>query len=112
MIDIEKLKKEKVSIVNTLDQDMTKGMANKIKKRLSFLIDCIRYLESHPTEEFLKKEQDRLAKRIVLLKAGFKDWLPDKQYDTEKKQQIAYYKECKIPSLNNHLKTIKFLLQS
>lgn len=77
-------------------------------KRLQFLKVCKMYLETNPSEDFIKKEKSRLSKRIQLLRDGYSGY---KAKDPDpKKWKSEYNKATGLNQLNVQLRTINFLL--
>lgn len=70
------------------------------------------YLETSPTEEFLKSEKSRLARIIKGKEDGYDYWLrnvcPD--HVETKKRKALFSKENNLSELKRHLKNVKFLL--
>jgi hypothetical protein len=79
-----------------------------ISKRMVFLRICLRYLETQPTRDYLKQEEDRLSRRVELIEkaknAKFDGVIPTKE------QVKAFYTEMNISHAKNHLKNVRFLL--
>lgn len=81
----------------------------RLERRIAYLNECCLYLHTNPTDEFLIKEEQRLAKRINLLVEAFKplDHLPKSTVSAMRKK---YETEVGIPDLRRHYKNILFLL--
>jgi hypothetical protein len=108
---ISTLEKERDSILATTKNDYEKPSRYKAAvKRLKYLNDCIKYLQSSPDKEFLVKEIQRLEKRIQLINDSFNAWVPVKDYENEKAKQTDYNKMHHVKDLKTHLKTLNYLL--
>ncbi len=84
------------------------SIINRLKKRLQFLATCKNYIESKPTEEFVKKEVTRLENKINLLTAGF---IKPENIDNKTLAKIKseYDSEMGIKKLRNQLRTLRYL---
>src|ERR1700721_1062937 len=110
MIEINKVTGE----ISALRRDLyraaaTKYEKNKIKKKIQFLTTIVRYLETFPSEEFIKTEISRLNKRVSMVKDQFKDYVRSKYFEKEKDKLKAYLKECGVPKLKLQLKALRFI---
>ena len=78
------------------------------RKRIKFLDTCKAYLADMPSEDFLRKERDRINNRIRLISDGYEYW---KSYQTKEKNTIDDYNtQMGVDDLMLQLKTILFLL--
>lgn len=91
-----------------------KAHEKRLRKKIPFLKTCIMYLESSPTEAFVKKELDRIETKINLRMSQF----PLDQYQksdmplTEvNKLKKAHEKKYEIPHLREQVRTLRFLLK-
>ncbi|MET7253441.1 hypothetical protein [Dyadobacter fermentans] len=85
------------------------------KKRIEYLNECVLYLETSPTEEFLEREVKRLEANIVYIDKQFDKWLSRQHFSAQaphqrQKSKKTFEKESGIPKLRQQLKTIEFLL--
>ena len=113
MLDINKVTQEISNCLSSMDNDgLTKGQISKVKNRINFLKIVIRYLESGPSTEFLKKEISRLTNRIQLINDQFADYLPTQYFEKEKDKLKHYLKECGVPKLKIQLKALRFIYNS
>jgi uncharacterized protein YlaN (UPF0358 family) len=72
-----------------------------------FLKSCKKYVETQPSQEYLKKEEDRLSQRLKLIDLELKKQFTDKIPKEAKKEHDKIWGTTKIKS---HLKNIQFLL--
>jgi hypothetical protein len=78
------------------------------RKRITFLNTCKAYLKDMPSEDFLRKERDRINNRVKLISEGYDYW---KSCQMKGKNSIDdYNKEMGVSDLMLQLKTIYFLL--
>lgn len=91
-----------------------KSMLSKTKKRIEFLRLCKSYLESNPSEEFLKKDEERILNRMKLIHEGFDAWLKNGEEKPKVKKRedlkTIYEKKMDMPSLREKLATLKYIL--
>ena len=80
-----------------------KRAAKRLRRKVSYLRICLKYIETNPTVEFMKKEQDRICNRIN----KFIDLYDINQHGNKK----GYEKEMGIPKLRKQLSLINFLLK-
>lgn len=86
---------------------VTKRERTKIGNRVVFLKMCLLYLESGATEEFVRKEYDRLHNKVRLIDEGY-DYF--KLFCAAEDPRHEYELETGLPRLKEQLKTIEFLL--
>lgn len=110
MIDPKKVLQEISDKMTELEHTDTKGKITKVKNRIEFLRMVFRYLESTPNDEFLKAEIDRIQNRILLIKQGYKKWIPNKYFVKEKEKFDEYLKEMGQPKLQQQYSAIRFIL--
>jgi hypothetical protein len=100
-----------ISVIEQLKEsdfdEMKPAKKKAVFNRINFLITCQRYLESKPSEDFLRKEESRLSRRIDLIDKGLHAYC---QSSVSKSAKRDYEKENGIPTLKEQLKTIKYLL--
>ena len=85
---------------------------NRARKQLEFLRFCRKYLETNPSEDFLKAELESLYHRVDYLNDAYEDYIKNNpEYINEPNPSQKYKKEMNFPQLNNQIKTIIFLLQ-
>ncbi len=82
----------------------------KHTNRARFLQMCVHYLETKPSEAFLKKELERINTRIYEIIKLFNCWATEKQFDTQEKKLSAYRKEMGIIELEKQVDALKFLI--
>jgi hypothetical protein len=91
---------------------IAKRIYNKLAKKNSELNTFLLYLETSPSEIFLKQEKDRLIKLIEAKEMNYAYWsatvCPD-DVDVKKRRQL-FNKEVGITKLKNQLQSITYLL--
>lgn len=84
----------------------------KLKKRLPVLLFLQQYLETAPTEEFLRKEVQRLSNRV---KEVMKMYVPlDPQHNMNaqiSKHKREFEKIWEIPKIKKQIEALKYLLK-
>ncbi len=111
-----------LSLLNISPKDETypeerkrKKEISACKKKLAFIKEMVLYLESQPTEEFIKAEAKKLKNRKSVIEAAF---LRDRINDSfnrmtlkdQTKAKKTYYSEMGIPKITTHLKSLNYLL--
>lgn len=112
--EAEDLNKKRLASTSVKDKYSLFKEVKKIKKKLSYINQIIRYLESGPTEEFLKKEQKRLEKEIEVIGGRFFVKFSNKTWPTltaEKLARAEFEKEYGAKKKKEQLKNIKFILK-
>lgn len=71
---------------------------------------CIRYVEQDPDKGFILREIARINNRIALICDGYKQWVPERVYPSEKAKETAYLKLMGIKELKAQLKTLQYLM--
>ncbi len=114
MITVQDIKREINEITDRvrLETDMRKSEKTKLKKRVGLLRKCILYLETNPTDDFLKKEIDRLENRISLIMALCPLGEPKAVAGSViKKMKIEYEKNHDIPKFREQVRVMRFLIK-
>lgn len=70
------------------------------------------YLKTNPTEEFVKKERDRVDNRLHQIDVLYIKWIPSEQFDSEKRKRKAYDKMHDVHKLLEQLKTLDYILNN
>lgn len=101
-----------VQITTAVKNEEKDSIVNRMKRRRDFLRVCVHYLESNPSEDFIKKEETRLENRINMY---MKEYQPLDETKSSKKEctahRVEYQKEMGIPKLRIQLKTLYYLLK-
>jgi len=89
------------------------------EKRQTFLNTIRLYLETNPSEAYLKKEAERLQNIIKSIRAGFDTYCkcnPDVSTDSSKEEiavaRAAYYRSKEYTKHRRHLKTTLYILNN
>jgi len=80
------------------------------KNRVAFLRQCVRYLETEPSQEFLDSEKERLKREVQVLENRYDNWL--ESVPKRKSSPNPYGAYCTEVNMNYHknqLKTLKYL---
>lgn len=99
---------EQLRTKNTLKEKFHKGVLKKIEA----LKTAKRYLETKPSETFLKSEYSRITEFIQSKQSQFERWKKDaapKNVDP-KKFPAMFAKEVGITLAKKQLKTVKYLI--
>lgn len=104
---IEKLiEKEKDYVLNaTGNSSFMKKVENRARKTIAFYRECIKYLETSPTIEFVKSEKQRISNLLSVI-----DQRTLEVYGG-KKERNEYRSEMGESKLKQQLYTLKFLLE-
>ena len=116
MKTIENLKSEKKSIIDSQpnrepQSKEGKKEYRKAKQRVSWLNDCILYLETFPEEEFLRKQKEQKQKELDHIDDSFEEWqnnTPRMLY--VKNARTVYNNLMGRQKVYNHLNTLEYLL--
>lgn len=120
MKTINQIKSDLIEVVNTLQEDkqkkvedrMKKSAATKLRKKIPFLKTCIMYVESGPSEQFVKKEIERIETKINLRMGLFiLDDYKEVDKKTVSKFKREHEKKYEIPHLREQVRTLRFLLK-
>jgi len=102
--DVSKSKDEK-------DQKKIKRMKSMVNKKTKFYKTCILYVESEPTEEYIKKQKAQVLVKMENIKKAFKDALSQSQYkEAFAKTEKSFEKELGMTKLKDQLKHLDFLI--
>ena len=81
----------------------------RISKYVSFYRDCITYLESNPTEEFLKKEIDRIKNMIEVKTMTYSIWFAMQNDMLMVEPMQRFKQDMEIDKLETQLFTLIYL---
>lgn len=88
------------------------AIVNRLKSKREKLIICFRYLQSNPTEEFIKTEIARLQNRIEKIDADIDKLIrPDAKPEAKKAVKKMYYKEYNVSKIEEQLSTLNYLYE-
>lgn len=96
-----------------MDYEAGESLRKKNGKRVSLLNKCIMYLETDPTEEFVKKQIKETFSTIQHLNEGFADWKngsEDMKSLTDPEARRIFSSETGLAKLKMQLKVLKFIL--
>ncbi|MDD4971930.1 MAG: hypothetical protein PHT07_21090 [Paludibacter sp.] len=80
-----------------------------IKKRLTFLRFCLKYIETNPSEECLKRQLNECEHQIAVYDSRFSDF--EARQVKELKNVRQYYDGINgIPKLKEQIRTVNFIL--
>lgn len=87
-----------------------KTAAKKLRKKLPVLRQCLKYLQSEPTETFVRNEISRIKTKIDL---RMREFVFDEKLDlyTIAKMKKEHRKKYEIGKLEEQLKTLNYLLK-
>ena len=82
------------------------GAVKKLKSRKEYLLTCIAYLNTNPTQEFIEKEKERLMNRNNKIMEG-----TPSGYGVTRKAKRDYEKLMDLPKIRLQMKTLQFISQ-
>lgn len=92
------------------DDKKSANAIRRLKGKLEYLKLCLLYIESKPSEEFVKKEKERLTNRINAFMELYK--VPESWGKTLKaRHKREYEKDMGVFKLRKQLSTIHFILK-
>lgn len=108
MRTLEQLKEEKARIISSQSYGEP---FDKAQKRVKWLSDCILYLESSPSEEFLIKKRDQKQKELDFIDKSFVEW----QVNTPgmlraQNAKSIYNKIMGRQNVSDHLNALEYIL--
>lgn len=110
MKTINELQKELDNIMQQDRSDLTPPQVSRLQSRAAYLRHCIYYLQTHPTEDFIRKESERLSNRISQFDVHYPLWVGPAGLD-DKQKRSTYEREMGYAKIKQQLKTLNFLLQ-
>jgi len=108
----EKYLKEQIEkIAHDCFHEREENALKVLMDRMSFAKNCLLYIQTNPSEEFLTKERDRINNRVDMLMKSYVG-LNETKNSVSKclKHKKDYEKEMGIPHLRKQLSTLNFLL--
>src|SRR5260221_14692039 len=99
MNKLSECNKEQKQHLETDREDKKTSELSRIRKLLQFLKTCIAYLESQPTEEFVKQEVKRIETRLDLINKEYDGWITAKVFKNDKEKLKGYLKDFDVPLL-------------
>lgn len=106
------IKQAKQDIANMLKSTVVTAAEHR---KLETLKLCLRYLETEPTEEFVKSEIERVSNNInwILQRKNYEEWLRNHpELKNEKNPETIYHTEMKLNDFRNQLKTLHYVYGS
>lgn len=113
MKQIEELKREVSENIKLMKQRKDLGRSySSISKKNEILKYFISYLESNPSEEYLKTERDKIQKIINAKESQFHYWNENvcPQDVSITKRRSLFNKEVGITDLKKRIKTLNYIL--
>lgn len=108
------LKREVAGLVNDLASMIPTSKEYKaVKRRIEYLNECILYLQTSPSTEFLEREVKRLEANLSYIDKQFGLWIASQHFAVQAAPQKAkktFEERAGVPRLRAHLSTIEFLL--
>jgi len=85
------------------------GVIRKIQSRILFLKMVIAFLESGPTDEFLKSEIERLSARYKKIMDLYPSWTPTQYFEKDKDRLKEFEKLNDIPKLRMQTRALRYI---
>lgn len=104
--EIEALIKTEVSL--NIGSMLKKSMKNSVNKKIYELRQAKRYMETNPSEEFVKKNVKDLKKDLIIIESRFKAWL-DNHHELKGDEISAKRKYNTLFEVNKKKVQIKWL---
>lgn len=113
MKTIPELQKELKDVEYSIQNDEMKPAAErKLRKRIPFLRTCIKYIETNPSQSFMKSEIEKVENKINLRMGQFcLDDYQDLDKKTVNKLRKQHEKKYEVPHLREQVRTLRFLLK-
>lgn len=89
-------------------EDVRRKMA--IRNRIQYLRKIKAFLETNPSEGYLKKEIKRLESRKTSIENGFDSAYPSMKINDKKKAKSFYLRENGVSHINVQLETLDYIL--
>jgi hypothetical protein len=89
-----------------------KGVISRIQGQLSFLKLVVSYLETGPSDDFLKQEINRLEARYTKIMEHFPVWTPTQYFEKEKDRLKEFQKINDLPKLKLQMRALRYISQS
>jgi hypothetical protein len=111
MIQIKKVMDELSSKTKELNDNLggKKGVIRKLQSRILFLKMVVAFLETGPTDEFLKGEIGRLSARYKKIMDLFPAWTPTQYFEKEKDKLREFEKLNDIPKLRMQTRALRYI---
>lgn len=94
------------------NEELKKGVESKLRKRVSWLRVCIKYLETNPDHLFIRKEiirvEDMITRRMILFILDDAEKIPK---GVASKLKREHEKKYEIPKFREQVRTMRFLLK-
>lgn len=99
-----------INQINREIRNLIKENPKRVKQKVSELRGYIRYLETNPSEEFVRSEYERLKKEIKVLESRFESWLEVPRHRITPNPESVYEQESGISTRKKQTKALKYLL--
>jgi cobalamin biosynthesis protein CbiD len=106
-----KLKRAKL-LAEATHKDTKPAQTKRLIKQMEVVDECIKYLETKPSEDFVNKEFERVKKTIELRMSGFNEQDPKLTRMSPRdvtKMRNEYKKMYDIPKLKQQLSALELL---
>lgn len=98
------------TVANSVDLKVRE--LSRLRKRMAMLKECLMYLETKPSEEFIRRQIEDAENKISLRMAGFSlDDVAPMEKGLASKIRRIYEKENNIPHLRLQVRTLRYLLR-
>lgn len=108
MKKLQELNKEIKDIESLETRGEKASVIKRRGKRVAFLKFCVKYLETQPSIDFIKKEKGRISGIVDSVQSGYTSYIG---VNTDpRKWKAEYNKETGLMKLKEQLRTLNFLL--
>ena len=107
-MDTKKIDAELATLIEEAFLKTTTEKRKKvIKRRVSYLRQCRRYITTNPREGFVKEEIERILKEISILDGRYSQWF--QSHSNVNNPLRVYGTEMGIPKLKKSLALLRFI---
>ena len=108
----EKLKNEIKKLVDESALESTpKKRIKVIKERVSFLRQCVRYIQTNPTVDCLKRQLDGIVFKLKTISERYETWALTHGTGDGVEDRKKYATLNEISKLKKQLSTLRFLMR-
>ena len=110
MKTLNEVTQELDDLLKSIKKDSSEREIKSAKSRAQFLRMCIKYLETCPREEFIRKQLNEAKHRVELIPTHFESWKTGKVLTQFKDPYAAYCTQMGLSTLKIQVVTLEYLL--